>query len=90
MFCERLNVEKQPAELYKSVCEIMAKTFATISEAVLISIIVHKEMSVENKRTRIQKQLARVAGAGTHWGVDVKAKMSQRILKEGLSKLIHD
>ena len=87
--CDQLGLTK-PADEYSTIQDIMSRSYATVSEAIFMSIVGEKSLTIETKRTKIQKQLARVAHASQQWDRDVKKMISVRVLREAMSKLLNN
>ena len=66
----------------------MGKTLTTISEVVFISIVEDAELSREVKRTKISKQLGKVAEGSESFGIDLEKRLHGRVVKQAVSQLV--
>ena len=90
LLCERfsLDMEDTHKEKLKAARRVMAAAMCTVTEAVLVSILEEKSLTVEIKRSKLKKQFDKVASASQKLSADIKKLMHARIVKESCAKLL--
>ena len=81
------EVEDSKEEL-KALNAAMAQAMCTVTEAVLMSILSEKTLTVEIKRTKIKKQFDKLSAASRKYHVDIKMMLLPRIAKDATSKVL--
>eukprot|EP00971_Amphidinium_carterae_P346355 6487762-Amphidinium_carterae.1 len=86
---DRFELPVEPnAEHWKTAIARIIEAFVTLTEAILSDVVVDKNLTVEVKRTRIQRQFLKVANIGSKFGTELKAKLLPAIARESVSKLV--
>ena len=79
---------KRPAEPWGQVCDVMSRSFTTISEVVLMSVVEDEELSIDVKRGKINRQLAKVSEASETFCRDIEKSLHGRVVKQAVGKLV--
>eukprot|EP00971_Amphidinium_carterae_P349071 6490832-Amphidinium_carterae.1 len=83
---EQYEIEK--AELYQTVVQTMARAMLSVSEAVLIALLVDTALPQDVCRQRIARRLDKIAKFTEQHSVDVKKMLLPIIVRESVSKMV--
>eukprot|EP00971_Amphidinium_carterae_P251504 4992458-Amphidinium_carterae.1 len=83
---EQYEIEK--TELYTTAVHTMARAMVSVSEAVLIALLVDNSIPQDVCRQRISRRLDKIAKFTEQHSIDVKKMLLPIIVRESVSKMV--